>query len=60
MNPEPDVELPNTVAAINAVAAKPDFVVFTGDLTDNTDDATVRKQRMTEFKQIVSASSSTP
>ena len=45
MNPEPDVELLNIVAAINGVAPKPDFVVFTGDLTYNTDDVTVRKQR---------------
>lgn len=55
VNPDPTVELPNTVAAINGVATKPDFVVFTGDLTHNTDDVTERKKRMTEFKQIVSA-----
>jgi hypothetical protein len=54
VNPEPTMELPAVVAAINASTARPDFIVFTGDLTHNTDDVTVRKQRMNEFKQIVS------
>jgi hypothetical protein len=53
-NPEADVTLPNAVAAVNGVAAKPDFIVFTGDLTHTTDDAAVRSKRMTEFRQIVS------
>jgi 3',5'-cyclic AMP phosphodiesterase CpdA len=53
VNPEPTLELPAVVAAINASAQKPDFVVFTGDLTHNTDDVTERKQRMTDFMQIV-------
>lgn len=55
VNPEPTAELPRVVAAINASATKPDFIVFTGDLTHTTDDVGVRKQRMNEFKQIVSA-----
>jgi hypothetical protein len=53
VNPHADVELKNAVAAINSVATKPDFVIFTGDLTYTTDDVQVRRQRMTEFKQIV-------
>jgi 3',5'-cyclic AMP phosphodiesterase CpdA len=53
VNPEPTLELPAVVAAVNASAAKPDFIVFTGDLTHNTDDVTERKQRLTDFKQIV-------
>ena len=52
VNPEPQLELPSAVAAINAAVAKPDFVMFTGDLTHNSDDGTVRRQRMNEFKQI--------
>src|SRR5260370_13623849 len=32
-NPEADVTLGHAVAAINAVEHKPDFLVFTGDLT---------------------------
>ena len=54
VNPHADVELPTAVAAINAVSAKPDFVMFTGDLTHTTDDADQRRQRMRDFKQIVS------
>ncbi len=53
VNPDATLELPAVVAAVNASAIKPDFIVFTGDLTHNTDDVTERKQRMTEFMQIV-------
>jgi 3',5'-cyclic AMP phosphodiesterase CpdA len=54
VNPDPMLELPTAIAAINAIATKPDFVMFTGDLTHNTDDAKLRMLRMTEFKQLVS------
>ena len=53
-NPEADVTLKKVVETINGVAARPDFIVFTGDLTHKTDDGAVRRKRMTEFKQIVS------
>jgi hypothetical protein len=53
-NPEADITLPAAVRIINAVAARPDFIVFTGDLTHTTDDVAVRNRRMTEFKEIVS------
>ena len=53
-NPEADVTLKKAVATINATGAEPDFVVFTGDLTHNTDDAYVRRQRMGEFRDIAS------
>src|SRR5215467_13750334 len=52
-NPEADVTLGKAVATINGVAAQPDFVVFTGDLTHTTDDGAVRRKRMTEFRDIV-------
>jgi 3',5'-cyclic AMP phosphodiesterase CpdA len=52
-NPEAAVTLPKAVATINGVAARPDFIVFTGDLTHTTDDAGVRRKRMTEFRGIV-------
>jgi 3',5'-cyclic AMP phosphodiesterase CpdA len=52
-NPEADTTLRETIATINAVSARPDFVVFTGDLTHTTDDAAVRRQRLREFKAIV-------
>jgi 3',5'-cyclic AMP phosphodiesterase CpdA len=53
-NPEADVTFPRTVAAINALARKPDFVVFTGDLTHSTDDPAERRRRMAAFKEIAS------
>jgi 3',5'-cyclic AMP phosphodiesterase CpdA len=52
-NPEADTTLRETIATINAVSARPDFVVFTGDLTHTTDDAAIRRKRMQEFKAIV-------
>jgi len=53
-NPEADVTLKKVVETINGVAARPDFIVFTGDLTHKTDDGAERRKRLTEFKQIVS------
>jgi 3',5'-cyclic AMP phosphodiesterase CpdA len=55
VNPESETELPNAVTAINQSALKPDFIVFTGDLTHTTDDVNVRRQRMQEFQQITAA-----
>jgi 3',5'-cyclic AMP phosphodiesterase CpdA len=52
-NPEASLTLPRTVAAINALAHKPSFVVFTGDLTHTTDDPKERRRRMAEMKGIV-------
>jgi 3',5'-cyclic AMP phosphodiesterase CpdA len=52
VNPEPDLELPAAIAAVNAVANPPDFVIFTGDLTHTTDDVNVRRQRMMQFQSI--------
>ena len=53
-NPEAATTLRSTVATINSVAARPDFIIFTGDLTHTTDDPAVRRTRMKEFKAIVS------
>lgn len=52
-NPEAHLSLKKAVAAINAAAAAPDFIVFTGDLTHTTDDADERRARMKEFRAIV-------
>jgi hypothetical protein len=49
-NPEADVTLPKAVATVNGLAAQPDFIVFTGDLTHTTDDGAVRRKRMREFR----------
>jgi hypothetical protein len=51
-NPQADVTLPRAIETINGVATKPDFIVFTGDLTHTTDDGAVRRRRMTEFRRI--------
>ena len=54
INPDAKGTLIKTVKAVNSLSQKPDFIVFTGDLTHTTDDVNVRKARMKEFKQIVS------
>ena len=52
-NPQADVTLEHAVTTINAVDMRPDFVVFTGDLTHTTDDRVVRRERMKRFRDIV-------
>ena len=54
-NPDAKGTLKKAVAAVNGMARPPDFVMFTGDLTHTTDDPKVRRQRLTEFRDIVSA-----
>src|SRR5947207_802721 len=53
-NPEADRTLRATIATINGVSMRPEFVIFTGDLTHNTDDPAQRRARMKEFKSIAS------
>jgi len=52
-NPDAANTLREAVAAVNALARQPDFVVFTGDLTHTTDDDALRRKRLAEFKAIV-------
>ena len=52
VNPEARATLPRAIAAVNALDQQPDFVVFTGDLTQTTDDPRVRRDRLKEFKEI--------
>jgi 3',5'-cyclic AMP phosphodiesterase CpdA len=54
-NPEAANTLKRAVAAVNALDATPDFVVFTGDLTHTTDDGQERRRRLAEFRDIVGA-----
>jgi len=54
INPDSQGTLLKAVAAVNSLEEQPDFVVFTGDLTQTTDDRTVRRTRMAEFRDIVS------
>ncbi len=55
VNPDARGTLPKAVAAVNALATQPDFIVFTGDLTHTTDDGVERRKRLREFKGVVSA-----
>ncbi|MCJ0762414.1 metallophosphoesterase family protein [Variovorax terrae] len=53
-NPDARGTLPKAVAAVNALSVPPDFIVFTGDLTHTTDDPRERRERMAQFRDIVS------
>ena len=53
-NPEAKITLPRAIKAVNALKHKPDFIVFTGDLTHTTDDDQERRKRMKEFKAMIS------
>jgi hypothetical protein len=52
-NPDAQNTLRKAVATVNALEVRPDFIVFTGDLTHTTDDPAERRRRMAEFKTIV-------
>ncbi|EHP40674.1 Ser/Thr protein phosphatase family protein [Cupriavidus basilensis OR16] len=54
-NPDARGTLPKAVAAVNALAEPPDFLMFTGDLTQTTDDPAERRRRMREFQSIIAA-----
>jgi Icc-related predicted phosphoesterase len=54
INPDSQGTLKKAVAAVNALDDQPDFIVFTGDLTQSTDDPKIRRDRMAEFRDIVS------
>jgi predicted MPP superfamily phosphohydrolase len=53
VNPDAEGTLKKAVQAVNSLEEQPDFIVFTGDLTHTTDDVQVRKDRMSQFKDIV-------
>jgi hypothetical protein len=55
INPDAQGTLKKAVAAVNGLSRQPDFVMFTGDLTHTTDDPKERRQRLAEFRNIVSA-----
>ena len=54
-NPNAGTTLQRTVEAVNGLMVKPDFIVFTGDLTHTTDDPAEGRRRILGFKQIVAA-----
>ncbi len=41
------------MATVNGLARQPDFIVFTGDLTQTIDDPAERRARMAGFKKII-------
>ncbi|MEG1051070.1 MAG: metallophosphoesterase [Janthinobacterium sp.] len=51
-NPDALHTFRKAVATVNALEVRPDFIIFTGDLTHTTDDPKERRQRMAEFKDI--------
>ena len=54
INPDAKGTLKKAVAAVNSLAEPPDFIVFTGDLTHTTEDPKMRRQRLAQFREIVS------
>lgn len=54
VNPDAKGTLKKAVASVNGLSEKPDFIMFTGDLTHTTDDPKIRRQRLAEFREIVS------
>ena len=54
-NPDAEHTLEKAIVTVNGLANKPDFIVFTGDLTHTTEDGAERRARMKRFKEIVSA-----
>ena len=53
INPDSEGTLKKAIHAVNALDNQPDFVVFTGDLTQTTDDPATRRTRLAEFRDIV-------
>src|ERR1700712_3901482 len=53
VNPDAKGTLLKAVKEVNSLKQKPDFIVFTGDLTKTTDAVNARRAQMKEFKQIV-------
>ena len=53
VNPDAMGTLRKAVAAVNSLKHKPDFIMFTGDLTHTTDDEKERRKRLAGFRDIV-------
>jgi hypothetical protein len=54
INPDAAGTLEKAVEAVNGLARQPDFIMFTGDLTHDVEDPDQRRQRMREFRSIIS------
>ena len=53
VNPDFKGTLKKAVAAVNSLSVRPDFIMFTGDLTHTTDDDKERRKRLAAFRAIV-------
>jgi hypothetical protein len=53
INPDFAGTLKKAISQVNSLPRQPDFIVFTGDLTQTTDDDGVRRKRMNEFREII-------
>ena len=53
VNPDPVAGLNRAIDRVNALKDKPDFIMFTGDLTHTVDDPAVRRQRLRDFRKII-------
>jgi len=53
VNPDSASTLKKAVAAVNSLEEKPDFIIFTGDLTHVTDDDKERRTRLAGFRDII-------
>jgi len=53
INPDAAITLKKAVTLVNSLKRKPDFIVFTGDLTHTTDDDQERRNRLAAFKKII-------
>lgn len=51
VNPDPEGTLAKAIAAVNALKVRPEFVIFTGDLTHLVEDDALRKQRLAAFQE---------
>jgi hypothetical protein len=52
INPDAKGTLKKAIETVNGLDPQPDFVVFTGDLTQTTEDAKIRHDRMAQFQEI--------
>lgn len=52
INPDSKGTLKKAVSVVNQLEQQPDFVVFTGDLTHITEDGQIRRDRLSQFRDI--------
>src|SRR4051812_11132741 len=53
VNPDAAGTFRKAVAAVNALSRQPDFIAFTGDMIQATDDAKERRRRMAEMRDMI-------